>query len=403
MVGAGVFAAVGPAAAAAGAGLLAGLVVAGAVAYCNAASSAQLAAVYPQSGGTYVYGRRRLGRFWGYLAGWGFVVGKTASCAAMALTFGAYAAPVLARPLGVVAVTALTTVNHLGVRKSTAVTRVLVAVVLVSLAAVVVAALFGGQASLGRLALPTDLSPSAVLQAAGLLFFAFAGYARVATLGEEVVDPARTIPRAVPLALGITLVVYATVAVAALAAVGPSVLASAEAPLAEAASHGTLAALAPAVRVGGTVASLSVLLSLLVGVSRTVFAMASTAELPRTLAAVHGRTRVPHRAQLAVAAAVCVLVLVADLRHAIGFSSFAVLVYYGIANAAAWTLPADQRRWPRALSAAGLAGCAALAFSLPPSSVATGVAVLGGASSSTVCGSAGGGGDGSCARCGCPA
>ena len=111
MIGAGVFAAIGPAAAAAGAGLLLGLALAAVVAYCNATSSAQLAALYPESGGTYVYGRERLGRFWGYLAGWGFVVGKTASCAAMALTFGAYAAPRVARPLAVAAVIALTAVN----------------------------------------------------------------------------------------------------------------------------------------------------------------------------------------------------------------------------------------------------------------------------------------------------
>lgn len=123
------------AAEAAGSGLLIGLAVAALVAYCNAASSAQLAAVYPHSGGTYVYGRERLGAFWGYLAGWGFVVGKTASCAAMALTFGAYAAPDLRRPLAIAAVVGLTTVNYFGIRKTAWLTRAIVAVVLASLAA----------------------------------------------------------------------------------------------------------------------------------------------------------------------------------------------------------------------------------------------------------------------------
>ena len=108
MIGAGVFAAIGPAADAAGGGLLLGLGIAAIVAYCNATSSARLAAVYPASGGTYVYGRARLGPFWGFLAGWGFVVGKTASCAAMALTFGAYAAPAWQRPIAVAAVGGLT-------------------------------------------------------------------------------------------------------------------------------------------------------------------------------------------------------------------------------------------------------------------------------------------------------
>src|SRR5687767_14219480 len=151
MVGAGVFAAVGPAAEAAGGGLLIGLAIAAAVAYCNATSSAQLAARYPESGGTYVYGRERLGAVWGYLAGWGFVVGKTASCAAMALTFGAYAAPGWGRPLAVTAVASLTGVSWFGVRKTAALTRCIVLVVLATLAAVVAGALWGGDASVERL------------------------------------------------------------------------------------------------------------------------------------------------------------------------------------------------------------------------------------------------------------
>src|ERR1700712_5208559 len=106
MLGAGIFAALAPAAAAAGPALLVGLAIAAVVAYCNATSSARLAALYPQSGGTYVYGRERLGPFWGYLAGWIFVVGKTASCAAMALTVGVYAWPQHAHAVAVVAVMA---------------------------------------------------------------------------------------------------------------------------------------------------------------------------------------------------------------------------------------------------------------------------------------------------------
>lgn len=377
MVGAGIFAAVGPAAAAAGSGLLIGLALAAAVAYCNATSSAQLAAVHPVSGGTYAYGRRRLGAFWGYLAGWGFVVGKVASCAAMALTFGAYAAPGLARPLAVGAVVALTAVNYRGVGKTVGATRLVLVVVLAALATVAIAALGGGQADAGRLTAGlANASPYGVLQAAGLLFFAFAGYARIATLGEEVVDPARTIPRAIPLALGLTLVLYAGVAAVALAAAGPERLATASAPLAAAVSGGSLAALAPAVQVGATVASLGVLLSLLAGVSRTAFAMAANRDLPAFLGAVHPRFRVPHRAELSVAVLVVALVVSVDLRQAIGFSAFTVLTYYALTNAAALTLPPDQRRWPRGLAVAGLLGCGVLALSLPLTSVAAGAGVL---------------------------
>lgn len=377
MIGAGVFAAFGPAARAAGNGLMLGLALAALVAYCNATSSAQLAAIYPESGGTYAYGQKRLGRFWGFLAGWGFVVGKLASCAAMAMTFGSYAAPSMARPLAIAAVAVLTVVNYLGVKKTALLTKIIVAIVLLALIAVVIAVWGGGATQLSRLWPLEGASPYGILQSAGLLFFAFAGYARLATLGEEVIDPQRTIPRAIPVALGITLVVYTGVAMSALAGLGAREIALAEAPLAAAVEAGQLAWLSPAVRIGATVASLGVLLSLIVGISRTAFAMAAHRDLPAFFAAVHPRYHVPYRAELAVGAVVAGVAAVADLRAAIGFSSFAVLTYYGITNAAAWTLRPDERRWPRALSVLGLLGCVTLAVTLPLVSVIGGAGLLG--------------------------
>ena len=377
MIGAGIFAALAPAAGAAGTGLLVALVLAGFLAYCNATSSAALAALYPESGGTYVYGRKRLSPFAGFVAGYGFVVGKLASCAAMALTFGHYAAPAFARPLAILAVAALTAINLRGVVKTARATRAIVAIVLACLALVVLASAFGGTADFTRALPEAPLNGYGVLQAAGILFFAFAGYARIATLGEEVADPARTIPRAIPLALGIAFAVYALVAVCALAAVGATSLAASVAPLAAAVEQGRWAALSPVVRMGAAIASLGVLLSLLAGVSRTAFAMASNGDLPRFLASVHPRRRIPHRAELAACALTIIVVAIADVRNAIGFSSFAVLVYYAIANASALTLAAHERRWPRALAGVGLAGCALVAVSLPPQTVLAGVAVLG--------------------------
>lgn len=376
MLGAGIFAAFGPAARAAGSGLLVGLAVAAVVAYCNATSSARLAARYPASGGTYVYGRERLGDFWGYLAGWGFLIGKTASCAAMALTVGAYAWPGHERPVAIAAVVALTAVNYVGVQKAAWVTRAVVALVLAVLAAVVAASFSSGQADASRLELSGDASVDGVLQAAGLLFFAFAGYARIATLGEEVRDPRRTIPRAIPLALGIVLVVYAAVATAVLAVLGPAGLADTTAPLVEAVRAAGAPALAPVVRIGAAVAALGSLLALILGISRTTLAMARDRHLPHVLASVHPRFGVPHRAELAVGAVVVALVAFTDLRGAIGFSSFGVLAYYAIANAAAWTLPPDEGRPPRLVPALGLVGCLLLAFSLPLTSVVSGATVL---------------------------
>ncbi|MBF9129537.1 APC family permease, partial [Plantactinospora sp. S1510] len=382
MLGAGVFVVFGPATAAAGSGsgLLIALAVAGLVAFCNATSSARLAARYPESGGTYVYGRERLGPFAGFLAGWGFVVGKTASCAAMALTIGAYLWPGYARPVAVAAVLAVTGVNLRGVQKTARVTRWLVAGTLAVLVLVTLVGLFGGEFRPARLGEATGAAQGVdaaqgvggalgvgVLTAAGLLFFAFAGYARIATLGEEVRDPERTIPRAVPIALGLVLVIYLGLAVVALAVLGPARLAGSAAPLAEVVNASGLTGLGWLVRAAAAVAVLGVLLALVAGVGRTTLAMARRRDLPGGLAAVHPIHRVPHRAELAVAGVVVLVVALGDVRDAIGFSSCTVLVYYAITNAAALTLGSDpERRLPvRALAGLGLAGCLLLAVTLP--------------------------------------
>ena len=381
MLGAGVFVVFAPAAAAAGTGLalLVALGIAGLVAFCNAISSARLAVRYPESGGTYVYGRERLGGLAGFTAGWAFVVGKTASCGAMALTIGVYLWPGRARLVAVAAVLVLTGVNLLGVQKTARATRALVALTLAALAIVAVAGYgFGGPVA-ARIGTGEPAGAYGVLTAAGLIFFAFAGYARIATLGEEVRDPSRTIPRAIPLALGVVLAIYATLAVACLMVLGTDRLAGAEAPLAELVAAAQLPALAWVVRVGAGIAVTGVLLTLLAGVGRTVLAMARRRDLPGVLDAVQPRYRVPARAELLVAVAVILLVSLGDIRDAIGFSSFTVLVYYAIANASAWTLRRvpGGAQWPwHALAVAGLVGCLVLAATLPLSSVIVGLVVL---------------------------
>jgi APA family basic amino acid/polyamine antiporter len=382
MIGAGVFAAFGPAAAAAGTGLLVALVVAALVAYCNAVASAQLAAQYPTSGGTYIYGRERLGDWWGFTAGWGFVVGKTASCAAMALTVASYAVPGpwwAQRLAGVAAVVGLAALNYRGVSKTAALTRVLVATSLTALAVVVVAILASGRANSVRLGGWSALVAGGaygILQAAGLLFFAFAGYARIATMGEEVRDPARTIPRAIPIALFLTVAVYLVVGASALLAAGPRLLATATAPLSAAVQAVGAGGLAPVIRAGAALAALGALLALITGVGRTSLAMSRHGDLPAWLDAVHARFRVPHHAELALTGLVAVLVLTVDLRGMIGFSSFGVLIYYGIANAAAYSQPAWARRWPRWLNLVGATGCLVLIVALPIRSVIAGLVMF---------------------------
>jgi basic amino acid/polyamine antiporter, APA family len=379
MIGAGVFSAFGPAARAAGAGLLIGLVLAAAIAYCNATASAQLAAVYPTSGGTYIYGRERLGPWWGFIAGWGFVIGKSASCAAMALTFASYAIAGpwwLQRIAAVAAVVALSALNYRGVTKTAMLARILLACTLIALTALVVGT---AVAKPDPSHLTFGVWPTAplygVLQSAGLLFFAFAGYARIATMGEEVRDPVRTIPRAITLALVIAVAIYLVVGVAALLAAGPDRLARAAAPLTEAVRAVGATPLVPVVAAGGALASLGALLALIAGLGRTTLAMARNRDLPAWLAAVHPRHRVPHHAEIALGAIVCILVATVDLRGMIGFSSFGVLIYYAIANAAAHTLP-NAARWARVRDVCGVAGCLLLVATLPWQSVIAGLGMF---------------------------
>jgi APA family basic amino acid/polyamine antiporter len=377
MIGAGVFAAFGPAARAAGSGLLVGLAAAALVAYCNATSSAQLAAAYPRAGGTYLYGREVLGDWWGYLAGWGFLVGKTASCAAMALTFAAYVAPGgWLRPVAAAVVAVVTLVNCAGVARTALLTRVLVSLVLGSLVVASVACFrHGSTAGLHGWSSP-EHGAYGVLQSGGLLFFAFAGYARIATLGEEVRDPERVIPRAVVIALAVAVVVYAVVAVAVLSVLGPDGTGASAAPLADAVSTTSSGWVVGVVRIGAAVASAGALLALIAGLGRTTLAMARQRDLPGWLDAVHPRFRVPHRAELTVAAAVVVLVLTTDLRGAIGFSSFGVLLYYFVANVAAYRQSPSARRFPRWLQLVGCLGCLTLVAALPWHAVVAGLAVF---------------------------
>jgi APA family basic amino acid/polyamine antiporter len=379
MIGAGVFSAFTPAAAAAGSGLLVGLVVAAFVAWCNATASAQLAAQYPTSGGTYVYGRERLGPWWGFVAGWGFVVGKTASCAAMALTVATYAVGGDARAtrfLAIAAVVGLTIVNLRGITRTARLATVLVVLTVGLLGATLVVVGVANRTWHSPFESMATASAYGILQSAGLLFFAFAGYARIATLGEEVRDPETTIPRAIPRALGLVVVLYAVVGLMLLAVLGPSGVAASGVPLLAAADQAGVGWMGAAVRVAAVLASLGALLGLVAGVSRTMLAMARGRDLPSRLAHVDERRGVPQAAQAALCAAVVLLVVAFDVRAVIGFSSFGVLVYYAVANASAFTQDAEHRRWPRWLQILGVVGCVILVATLPWGAVMTGVCVF---------------------------
>ncbi|GAA3739299.1 APC family permease [Leifsonia bigeumensis] len=372
MMGAGVFFVWAPAAQAAGSGLLVGLVIAGLIATLNALSSAQLAMVHPVSGGTYAYARATVGPWTGFTAGWLFLAGKTASVGAIALIAGGYLWPDQARAVAIAAVVVLAVVNMTGIRSTAVVSTVIITIVLVGIAAILISAL--GQLPEAPPFDAIDAGPFGILQSAGLLFFCFAGYARMATLGEEVRDPHRTLPRAILAALAIVLVIYAAIGILSLTVLGPDVLAASSAPLAD--LVGAATPLGAVVRVVAGIACLGSLAGILAGLSRTSLAMARERDLPPVLGFISSRTHAPIVAEATFAVLAIVGVLVLDPARLVGFSSCAVLVYYAIAHLSALRQPVGERWLPRFVQVVGLVGCLLLAVTLPWQAIVYAAVVL---------------------------
>lgn len=373
MIGAGVFYVWAPAAAVAGSGLLIGLVIAAVIASLNALSSTQLAMAHPVAGGAYAFGRRYLGPWWGFTAGWLFLAGKTASAGAIALIAGSYLWPDQAKPVAVAAVLVFAAVNMAGIRSTARVSVAIVFVVLGGLTVLLAVVGFSGspESTPARLdvATLTDAGPFAILQAAGLLFFCFAGYARMATLGEEVRDPQKTLPRAILTALGVTLALYAAIGVLCVSVLGPEALAASASPLADllavAVGAGDSGLGTTLVRVVAAVACFGSLMGILAGLSRTGLAMARERDLPGPLGQISTRTQAPVVAEASVAVVAIAGILLLGPSQLVGFSACTVLVYYAVAHLAALRQPSAERWLPRALPVVGLAGCLLLAVNLP--------------------------------------
>jgi APA family basic amino acid/polyamine antiporter len=364
MVGAGAFYVWAPAAALAGSLLWVSLIIAGAIALLNALVVAQLALHNPVSGGAYRYGRTYINPRAGFLAGWFFLVGKTASAAAISAIAARYLWPDNPTLVAVALLAVFAAANITGLR-TTAAISLLIAVLVVGFLITFLAGATGpGEFSLSF----AGESGWGVFQAAGLMFFAFAGYARMATLGEEVKNPEKVLPRVIVITLLGVLALYAAIALVTLRLVGPDRLARSEAPLVEIAPE----ALAPWVVGVAVLASLGSLAAILAGLSRTSMAMAQEGDLPRELGVVWKRTSSPAVAELVMALGAIVAVIVVDPVWLVGASSSAVLSYYAIAHASAIKQPESERILPVATPWVGLVGCLGLVATLPWPSLVTG-------------------------------
>ena len=380
IVGTGVFVSIGVAADAAGPAVVLAVALAAAVAVCNALSSAQLAASHPVSGGTYEYGYRYLRPWLGFAAGWMFLCAKSASAATAALGFAGYLLRLSGGgerwvvPLAVAAAAGVTLLVLGGIRRSSAVNVAVVGVTLLALAAFVVVGLPTLVARANQTMTPF-FAPAAgrgafggLAEATALMFVAYTGYGRIATLGEEVREPRRTIPRAIVLTLIVSAILYGAVALVAVGSAGAAALRG-PAPLEAAASTFRLPGVGVAVAVGAMTAMLGVLLNLVLGLSRVLLAMGRRRDMPAATADVRVAT-------VAVGVAVAALACVGSVKATWSFSAFTVLVYYALTNAAALRLPRADRLYPAAVSWLGLAACGSLAFAVDARAWGAGLLLL---------------------------
>lgn len=368
MLGAGVFVVFGPAAELAGPWLLVSILLAGLVAYLNAASIAQLAAVVTRSGGAYAYGRHYLGKTWGFTAGASFLVGKIGSSAAIALTFAAYLMPDFAIPVAIGAVVVMAAINLAGINRTAFGSKILASITLLFLTILILSASFAPAQALPE----RSFEPIGVLSAAALFFFAFAGYARVATLGGEVADSAKNVPKAIRISLGTVLLVYLTLGFLLMTRLGNDL--GGVTPLADLADY-SMNLSQWSVAPFAAVAALGSLLALLAGMSRTAAEMATDRELPKAFA---GKLRngAPVVAEVTISMLVILLISSGSILLSIGLSSFAILSYYAIANLAAYRQPTEESSRRKVWNLLGLLLCVLLALSVPPSGLLLGVSLI---------------------------
>lgn len=380
IVGTGVFVSIGIAAGIAGPAVILAVALAALVATCNGLSSAQLAASHPVSGGTYEYGYKYLNSWLGFTAGWMFLLAKSASAATAALGFSGYLLSALGVsrsyliPVALAAVVIFTLIVLGGIRRSNVVNVVIVFLTLLALAFFVVA----GLPAMSRANLtpffaiaPTESGAmGALFHASALMFVAYTGYGRIATLGEEVREPRRTIPKAIILTLLVTMALYIAVATVGVGTVGAGVLSGAAqgragtqpAPLAVAARQFSFPFSSQILAIGAITAMLGVLLNLILGLSRVLLAMGRRRDMPSFFARLNPSETTPVYAVVMMGAAIAGLVLIGNVKTTWSFSAFTVLIYYALTNLAALRISAEQRLYPAWIAALGLVCCLFLAF-----------------------------------------
>lgn len=361
IIGAGIFVVIGIAAGLAGSALVVSILLAAAVSLATALSFAELTAWQPKEGSIYEYAYQLISPFAGFLVGWMWVLSNVFTGAAVALGFAHYLAAMapIVPPKAAAACLCLAFagLNLFGVKRSARLNNFLVIAKLLVLAFFVV---FGSMHVSRANFLPFAPFRTGVLYGACFIFFAYGGFARVAILGDEIKDPKRNVPRAILLSLAVSTVVYLLVGIAAVGLVGAPALAGSRSPLTRAIAMTGSGAASSIVSVGALLATASVLLTSILGVSRMAYAMARRKDIPEAFTRVHPRYGTPFLSIWLSGAVMAGLVLVIDLSRVVAISSFSLLFYYSLANVSALRLKPGKRLYPKWVSACGAASCLAL-------------------------------------------
>lgn len=391
IIGTGVFVSIGIAAGLTGSSVILAVILGALIAICNGLNSAQLAANHPVSGGTYEYGYRYLNPLLGFTAGWMFLLAKTASAATAALGFAGYFLQTtglnqsLLVPVALLSIAILTGITLKGIRRSNFTNFIIVSITLFSLLFLIIFGLpiavsTNGLENLSRFFPQGEQTISSLLQATALMFVAYTGYGRIATMGEEVIEPRKTIPQAIILTLIISMVLYVGVAVVVVGVAGSTTLnltIKTSAPLEIVAGELSWPGSRAVIALGAMTAMLGVLLNLILGLSRVVLAMGRRQDLPRVVARLNSTQTTPTMAVIVVGIAIAILALIGNVKTTWSFSAFTVLIYYAITNFAALKLSNQERLYPKALAYIGLISCLFLAFWVEPKIWGFGLGLIG--------------------------
>lgn len=378
IIGAGIFVVTGVAAGVSGPAFIVGLIIAGVIASFNGLSSAQLASVYPHSGGTYEYGYRLLNSAFGFSAGWMFLLSKLSAAGVVAIGFGSYfhqlvpvASPVT---ISIIAVLFLTIANYFGIKKAGMLNLIIVSITLFSLIYLV----FSGipAISVKNFEPFAPFGISGIAEASALLFFAFTGYARIATLAEEVRRPEKTIPRAVIITIITAIILYVAVSIVATGVIGTERMAGSRSPLQVVAEALTAPGINTVITIGASTAMLGVLLSQILGISRMMLAMGRRNDLPSFFQAIHRKYKVPHIGIIVTGTIILLLAVIGNFDFVLRAASFTILLYYSITNIAALKQPRNEQIYGKAIPVLGLIGCILMSVSLPLNVILTGIGLL---------------------------